>query len=170
MFVPAETYLATILGAQNSPAEATALAPSRLARLQDRIGQQPWSLSRLSLGEIVAMSWACEMSALAAAAGAAADRVLWLNFDRFLEHPARRLSSVFAHLKIEATPNQIGALLAGPELHRYSKAPEHGYDASLRLAVLEHGRRQHAAEISPRPRLDRKAAEFTDIPKNVDND
>jgi hypothetical protein len=169
MFVPAETYLATILGAQNSPAEATALAPSRLARLQVRLGQQPWSLSQLSLGEIVAMSWVCEMSALAAAAGAAADRVLWLNFDRLLEHPARRLSSVFAHLKIEATPNQIDALLAGPELRRYSKAPEHDYDASLRLTVLENGRRQHAAEICRGLDWINKAAEFTDLPKNVDN-
>jgi hypothetical protein len=165
MFVPAYTYLATILGAQNSPAEARTLAPSRLARLQTRIGQQPWKLSQLSLGEIVAMSWACEMSALAAAAGAAPGRVLWLNFDRFLANPASGLSSVFAHLKIEATPNQIDTLLAGPELRRYSKAPEHDYDASLRLTVLEHGRRQHAAEVSRGLDWLRKAAAgFSMIP------
>ena len=170
MFVPAETYLATILGAENSPAEARALAPSRLARLQGRVGPQPWSLSQLSLGEIVAMSWVCEMSALAAAAGAAANRVLWLNFDGFLKNPASGLASVFAHLKIEATPNQIDALLAGPELRRYSKAPEHDYDASLRRAVLENGRRQHPAEISRGLDWINRAAEFTDIPKNVDND
>jgi hypothetical protein len=170
MFVPAETYLATILGAQNSPTEATALAPNRLARLQGRIGQQPWALSQLSLGEIVAMGWACEMSALAAAAAAAPDRALWLNFNRFLEDPAGALSSVLDHLKIEATPGEIDALLAGPELRRYSKAPEHDYDASLRHAVLERGRRQHVGEISRGLDWLQKAAKFTDIPKNVDND
>ena len=145
------------------------MAPSRLARLQDRIGRQHWTLSRLSPGEIVAMSWACEMSSLAAAVDAAPDRVLWLNFDRFLEKPADALSSVFAHLKIEATPTEISALLAGPELHRYSKAPDHGYNANLRREVLEHGRREHATEISRGLNWIKRTAEFTEILKQVDN-
>jgi hypothetical protein len=148
MFVSTETYLASILGAPNSPTEARALAPSRLARLHRRIGQEHWNLSGMSLGEIVAMSWICEMSALSAAAATAGDRSLWLDFDQFLDDPAASLSAVFAHLGIHAASNEIRALLAGPEMRRYAKAPEHSYDTNLRRAVLAAGRRNHAAEIS----------------------
>jgi hypothetical protein len=170
MFVPAETYLVSILGAPNSPAEAKALAPSRLGRLHRRIGAGRWRLSDLSLGEIVAMSWACEMSTLTAAARVATDRVLWLNFEHLLDGPAASLPRVFNHLAIEVSSKQIDALLAGPEMRRYSKAPEHPYDANLRRIVLEQGRGERATEISRGLAwLKEAAAEFSDIPKQVDN-
>ena len=60
MFVPAETYLATILGGPNSRQEACMLAPSRLKRLQHRLGEEQWKLASLSEGEMIAMGWACE--------------------------------------------------------------------------------------------------------------
>lgn len=170
MFVPAEIYLASILGAPNSPAEGKALAPSRLDRLHRRIGQERWKLSDLSPGEIVAMSWATEMSTLAAAAAAGTNRVLWLNFERLLDDSAASLSCIFNHLEIEALPNDIDALLAGREMRRYSKAPEYAYDANLRRAVLEQGRREHSAEIDRgHAWLQEASAEFSDIPKQVDN-
>jgi hypothetical protein len=166
MFAPAEAYLAGILGAPHSPAEATALAPSRLARLHRRLGEIRWILSELSLGEIVAMSWACEMSALTGADASAGDRIFWLNFDDFLDRPAALLSAIFNHLQIEATSKELDALLAGPEMHRYSKAPEHSYDTNLRRAVLAEARRDHAAEISRGLAwLQKAAVKFSLIPE-----
>jgi hypothetical protein len=148
MFVPAETYLATILGAVNSPKEARMLAESRLNRLHTHIGGEQWRLAALREGEMVAMSWACEMTALAAAAKEAHEPVLWLNFDRFLDEPAASLASAFRHFGIESGPAEIDAIISSPERHRYAKAPEHAYDSSLRRRILEQARREQSVEIA----------------------
>jgi hypothetical protein len=143
MFVPAEIYLATILGGPNSRQEAGALGVSRFNRLQKRLGKpiaQP-----ASEGELIAMSWACEMSALAAAPPS--DRIFWLDFDQFLADPASLLARCFNHLGIEASGEQIAAILAGPDMRTYSKAQEYDYDAQLRRDVLDQARAQHGAEI-----------------------
>jgi NAD(P)H-dependent FMN reductase len=96
---------------------------------------------------MVAMSWACEMSALAAAAEAAEGRALWMNFDSFLEDPAAALGSAFAHLGIEAAAAQIRCILSGPDMRRYAKAPEYAYNAELRRDLLNQARRTHTARI-----------------------
>lgn len=147
MFVPVETYLATILGGPNSRKEARMLAESRLRRLHSRLGSERWKLASLSEGEIIAMGWACEMSTLAAATEVAVDRVLWLNFDHLLTETSASLASAFRHLGIAATPTEIDSILAAPELCRYSKGPEHPYDAQLRRDVLHQARREHRSEI-----------------------
>ncbi len=130
------SYLATILGAEHSPAEARALAPQRLSRINRRLGAE-WRLDRMSLGEMVAMSWACETSALVAAVEAAPARALVVDFDRFLDDPAGLLLQAFGHLGAKASDAEVEAILAGPDMRTYSKAPEHAYDAALRRAVLD---------------------------------
>jgi hypothetical protein len=146
MFVPQEVYLATILGAPNSPAEARMLAPLRLKRLNARMGTD-FKLANMSLGEIVAMSWACEMTALAAAAQSGGGRVHWLDFDRFLAAPDSRLAECFAHLGFEAPSSQVANILSGPIMSRYSKAPEYQYDSALRRDVLNQARAAQSGEI-----------------------
>lgn len=148
MFVPPDVYLASILGAPNSPKEARLLAESRLARLHARIGEELWRLADLSEGEMVAMSWACEMTALASAARGAAGRVLWLDFEEFLRNLPDGLASAFAHLGIEISPAQLDAILSGPDLRRYAKAPEHAFDAGVRAEVLSEARAAHGSEIA----------------------
>src|SRR4051794_9619567 len=148
VFAPAETYLATILGAPNSPREARVLAEGRLARLHRHMGEPRWNFRTFSEGEMVAMSWACEMTSLAVAAEVAAERVVWLEVDALLQASAEALGSAFRHFGIEANKRQIDDIVSGPELRRYSKAPEHAYDASLRRDVLDRARREHAEEIS----------------------
>ena len=146
MFVSPESYLATILGGPVSRQEAITLTPDRLRRLHRRIGAEVWRAETLSEGERLALGWACEMSALAQTAGAARERTLRVNFDDFLTDPAT-LSNVFRHFDIDATAAEVGAILSGPEMRRYSKAPEYAYDAALRLDVLNEARIQHASEI-----------------------
>jgi hypothetical protein len=149
MYVSPESYMATLLGGPNSRQEARILAPNRLLRLHRRIGADPWQLASLSEGEILSLSWACEMSALAQAAmsGDAMARVLRLDFDRFLASPAPLLSSVLRHFDLQGRPDELPAILAGPHMHRYSKAPDHAYDAALRREVLNAARSTHGAEI-----------------------
>jgi hypothetical protein len=147
MFVPPARYMGTIFGGPNSRREAQILARGRLQRLHRRMGQVIWRLADLSEGETVALGWACEMAALMRAAEIAGQRALWVNFDAFLERPAARLLEVLRHLGIDATPQQAQGIADGPDLQRYSKAPEHAYDAALREDVLRSAQTVHAKEI-----------------------
>ena len=161
MYVSPESYIATILGGPNSRQEAKILAPSRLLRLHRRIGRETWPLASLSEGEVLALSWACETSALAHAAAFDPSRVFRLDFDRFLANPAPLLYSVFRHFDLEAASSEVHAILEGPDMRRYSKAPEHAYDAALRRDVLNEARAAHGAEIRRGlVWLDRAAAQF----------
>lgn len=147
MYVSPESYMATILGGPNSRQEARALAPSRLRRLHRRIGGEVWQLPLLSEGEVLALSWTCEISALAQAANSGGKRVFRVNFDQFLANPGPLLSAVLGHFGLESSANEVRAIVEGPEMRRYSKAPEHGYDAALRRDVLNAARAAHGAEI-----------------------
>jgi hypothetical protein len=143
MFVPAETYLASILAGPNSRQEARLLGAARYARLSKRLGKpiaQP-----ASEGELIAMSWACEMRALSAAD--AQDRVLRLDFDQFLADPQNTLAACFRHFGIAASDDEVRTILAGPDMRTYSKAQEYDYDAKLRHDVLNQARREFGGEI-----------------------
>ncbi len=146
LYVSAESYMATILGGPNSRQEAKILAASRIDRLHRRLGHEEWRSTSLSEGEILAMSWACEMSALAEAIAVAHQRILRIDFDRFLDDPSTLLD-VFRHFGVAASSDEVRAILAGPEMRRYSKAPQFAYDTELRTAVLNEARALHAAEI-----------------------
>jgi hypothetical protein len=101
------------------------------------------------------------MSALAHAADFDRKRVFRLDFDRFLLDPAPLLYSVFRHFDLEAASGDVHAILGGPEMRRYSKAPEHAYDAALRRDVLNAARAAHGSEIRRGlVWLDRAAAQF----------
>ncbi|HEX3395673.1 MAG TPA: hypothetical protein VHS76_03160 [Steroidobacteraceae bacterium] len=165
MFVSPESYIATILGGPNSRQEAKLLATNRLRRLHRRIGDEIWQLADLTEGEVLALAWACEMSALAQAAEPSARRrVCRVDFDRFLDDPAALLLSVLQHFDVPATATEVEAILKGPDMRRYSKAPEHAYDAALRREVLNHARAMHAAEIRRGLAwLDRAAARFAPV-------
>lgn len=161
MFVSPESYLATILGGPNSRQEAKVLTPARLRRLNRRVGREAWRLASLGEGEAIALGWACETSALAEAARQAGQRVFRLDFDKFLDDPKSHLAAAFRHLDVEASERELTDILDGPDLQRYSKAPEHAYDAELRRAVLNEARATHAAEIARGLAwLDKAAAEF----------
>jgi hypothetical protein len=147
MYVSPESYLATILGGPNSRQEAQLLTPGRLRRLHRRVGRDAWRLESLSEGEAVALGWACEMSALAVAQQAAGERAMGLDFDQFLLRPRALLSDALRHFEIDATPGEVDAIIAGPDMRRYSKSPEHAYDAALRVEVLNEARATHSAEI-----------------------
>jgi len=164
MYVSPESYLATILGGPNSRQEAQRLAPERLRRLQRRLGSDAWHPGNLSEGETLAVAWACEVCALAHAAGRAKERILWVDFDEFLADPGPRLLAALRHLKIGASADEVAAILRGPLMGRYSKAPEHAYDTALRREVLDQARALHGAEISRGLAwLDRAAVEFAPL-------
>ena len=159
MFATAVNYLRGILGGENSRVEARALAPARLQRLTQNLltrpvstGLSPADTSQSgpvprSEGELIAMSWLCEMSTLYLAAGGRDTQVHWLDFDAFLQDPSARLTRIYNALGIAPTDGEIHALLSGPLMRQYSKAPEHAYDPDLRREVLLSADWNHAPEI-----------------------
>ena len=138
------TYLRTILAGPASRQESLALAASRQARLERRLRA---SLACRSEGERIAMGWLCETLALHAIAEGAPDRVLWLDFDRLLLEPAATLRHAFARFGARPGDIDVEALAGGPLMTRYSKAPEHAYDAGLRRRLLDQAEREEAVEV-----------------------
>lgn len=164
MTVKPEPYLATILGGENNHIDIRGQAPGRLRRLHARLGEPRWRLSEMSFGEMAAMSWANDMATLMAAAEASPNRVLWLDFDAFLQTPAEHLALSLRHLGREVTDTEAEALAAGPAMRRYAKAPEHAYDAGLRKAVLDQARAARGADLKDgRAWLERLHARAPDV-------
>ena len=145
LFTSAPVYLRAILAGENSRAETRAMAPSRLARLTHRLGR---ALTPPHCeGEWIAMSWLCEMTALGETAQRCPAQVQWMDFEAFLLEPAPALTQALTWFGVPASREWIDTVLAGPLMHRYSKAPEHAYDPQLRQAVLAQAEREHGAEV-----------------------
>ena len=145
LFTRAPVYLRAILAGANSRAETRAMAPSRLARLTHRLGRALTPPHRE--GEWIAMSWLCEMTALGETAQRCPAQVQWMDFEAFLLEPAPALTQALTWFGVPASREWIDTVLAGPLMHRYSKAPEHAYDPQLRQAVLAQAEREHGAEV-----------------------
>jgi hypothetical protein len=147
VFAKPYNYLCGILAGPNSRIESRALATSRSLRLTRRLGGI-FHAETCSEGEQVAMSWLSEMIALHQAALRFPSQVKWVDFDVFLREPLSELGAIFHALDVEVSSAQLAALLAGPIMRQYSKAPEYAYDAALRVEVLQSADREHAAEIA----------------------
>ena len=143
MFISVRTFLAALLDGAMSDIESQ--TASRWERLQRRLNHA--ALPPASPGEVVAMSWLCEMLALSAAAERFHDRTHWIDFDSFLATPAAGLIRGVEHLRNAAPPSLVEEVLAGPLMQRYAKKLEAGYDAALRRKLLQQAEAKHGSEI-----------------------
>ena len=85
--------------------------------------------------ELAAVAWACEMTALEAAADAMADRqIAWADFDVMLEDMPAELARVASFFGFDA--EEVPASATGPLMSRYSKALEYDYSAGLRRELI----------------------------------
>jgi hypothetical protein len=147
VFAQPLAYLQGILAGPNSRVESRQLAPLRLRRLAQRLGEGGWRPDPHSEGEQIAMSWLCEMMPLQEAAQRFGSQVLWVDFDAFLAAPRSTLETILRALGASPAAGETEALVSGPLMHQYSKAPEYAYDAALRRSVLSSATREHGVEI-----------------------
>jgi len=134
MFAQPRSYVASIFAGVNSLKELDALSDSRARRMAGRVR----GLSGNSPAQLAAAAWACEMTALEAAAEAMADRhVQWADFDRLLGDMELSLTQLAQFFGFEASAERIGEIVRGPLMGRYSKALEHDYSPSLRRELIE---------------------------------
>lgn len=145
--VTPETYLATMLSGANL-GDVRNSAPVRLARLERRLGRTAWRLDALSPGELVALSWACDMADFAEAAARFPERIIWVDFDAFLAGPQAGLATALAHLHGAADAGEVARMAGSAYLQRYSKAPEYAYGPELRGQVLAEARAVSGGEIA----------------------
>ena len=134
IFATPHNYVASILAGENSLVELRQLAPSRAQRLSRRVSAIGAAHSD---AELAAIAWACEMTALEAAADAMPDRHIdWANFDRMLEDMPAELGRVAKFFGFDADEARLRAISAGPLMTRYSKALEYDYSAGLRRELI----------------------------------
>jgi hypothetical protein len=146
MTVTPEAYLAGVLVSPPATGDVRVSATTAMARLHRRLGAEPFTLHRMSLGERTAMVWVCEMLALRAAADAHPEQAHWIDFDSFLAAPEPGLAAALNHLGKSAEPAAIRAVIQGPLMSRYAKGG-HPFDAAKRRALLTSSRQANREEI-----------------------
>lgn len=147
MFAPPAAYMAGMLAGSATRPDLKTSAPRRLVRLHRRLGGDFWRAEALSEGELAALAWACEVVALFDVAGSRAGRVMWLDFEAFLARPYDGLATCLEFLHGSAPTAVLESMINSPDFGRYSKAPDHAYDARLRAQILAAARREHDSEI-----------------------
>jgi hypothetical protein len=139
-------FLGTCLAGENTMKEVMALSAARQRRMADRVQLTPLPDRP---AHHVAAAWACEMTALEAAANALPDGLVqWLEFDQFLADPAKELAGIAEFFGIEAQPDQLSAIVGGPLMRRYSKALEYDYSPQLRLDLIAEATAAHTDDIA----------------------
>jgi len=134
LYASPRRYVASILAGENSVRELEALAPSRAERMAARVHSLPQPRNH---ADLAAAAWACEMTALEAAAEALPDtRILWIDFDQMLGDVGGSVRRISQSLGLEAGMDELDALAASPLLKRYSKALEYDYSPSLRNDLI----------------------------------
>jgi hypothetical protein len=142
VYIKPEVFLAAMLGGPNSQTDLRGFAQMRVRRLKSRLPElQP--LPTLSGGEVAALCWLTETSAIVAAKR----DVLAIDFDQFLGAKEEVLARLCAHLGAAVDAAAVKSALAGGVMDRYAKATEHAYNAETRAAGLVEARSVFATEI-----------------------
>ena len=144
MYAQPRAYIASILAGENSVKELAALGPSRAQRMEERVSGLGGSTS----ADAAATAWACEMTALEAAAEAMHDRTIaWADFDSMLADMANELERVASIFGFDTDPDRLREVATGPLMRRYSKALEYEYSPSLRRDLIAEATASHRADI-----------------------
>jgi hypothetical protein len=157
MYATPANYIASILAGENSVQELRMLAPARAERLRRRVsGLGPAHDD----AQLAAVAWACEMTALEAAAAAMPDRqVEWADFDWMLSAMPEHLGRVARFFGVAPTAAQLETVATGPLMSRYSKALDYEYSAALRRELITETTRKYRQAIDSALAMLRTAAE-----------
>jgi hypothetical protein len=93
------------------------------------------------------MAWLCERASQMRCVRdpVLESRVIDVDFDDFLAHPATQLARIAKHFGLDGA--RTSDVLRGPVMTRYSKAPEHAYSPQLRREVMDSARVEHREQI-----------------------
>lgn len=143
-----ETYITTLLGSDSYVTDLMGGAKPRMKSLIEATGASLAPLHTLSAGEIAAMTYTAEMISMQHAAEVGADRIMRVDFDRYLKRPGETLKNIVAHLGRSVDDQTISDVLANPILGRYSKATDYAFSAGERQERLRASKAANHDEIA----------------------
>lgn len=146
--LPAEPYLAALLGGANSLVDLRGHAPGRMRRLCVRLSAPPAPLHAMSPGELAALGWLAETLSQREALARFPDRVLALDFEALLADIRGVLDRVLAHFGLDPPPGFLEGIATSAVLRRYSKSPELPYAPGEREVGLAESRQRNRGEIA----------------------
>jgi len=154
MYATPRNYVASILAGDNSVEEMVTLAPLRAQRIAGRAFlPQPRNAAEAAAG-----AWACEMTALEAAAETMPNaRLAWADFDAMLGDMPAELARVADFFGFAT--EEVEAIATGPLMGRYSKATEFEYTPSLRRDLIAEAEAANRADIDTALAMLQSAAE-----------
>ena len=141
LYATPRNYIAGILAGENSRKELAGMADMRNQRLASRGMSLPAPRTE---ADLAAAAWACEMTALEAAAR---PNTRWADFDQALGDLHSSLQELAGYLGLPASKEEIEAVAGSPLARRYSKATEYEYSAELRRELLAEAAALHGADI-----------------------
>ena len=141
LYATPRNYIAGILAGENSRKELSGMADMRSQRLASRGMSLPAPRTE---ADLAAAAWACEMTALEAAAPA---NTYWADFDRSLGDLGNSLQELADYFGITASKEEIEAIACSPLARRYSKATEYEYSPDLRRDLLAEAAALHRPDI-----------------------
>ena len=149
LFIPLQSYLATMLKAPGGGLDARHSAPGRLQFLHRHLDDDSLRLYDLDIAETLAMGWIAELARFGQVASlpAIGDRILSVNFEELLVQPGRELSAVRRHLHISDEALDDASVSSSPVMRGYAKSPAHPYTIADRQHDLELSRKKFGAEI-----------------------
>ena len=156
LYATPRNYIASILAGENSVKEMQILAGSRAQRLNARAIYLP---AQNEAG-LAAVAWAAEMTALEAAAEAMTDRpIRWADFDAMLVDIELAIvhTASFFHITFDAA--DVGRIIGGPLMARYSKALEYEYSPNLRRELIGEASERFGPDIDAALAMLKSAAE-----------
>lgn len=148
LFATLQHYIENILAGENSIRLLQLVTPGRVERLRTRCVGFSSDPDHMSDAQKAALGWACEMTSLQQAAQRLGEeRVMWLDFDRFLTEPAEHFLAIARFFGHAADEPVARAICSGALMRRYSKALEYEYSPALRAEILAEARARHGAAI-----------------------
>ncbi|MEO8175729.1 MAG: hypothetical protein ABI626_03625 [Sphingomicrobium sp.] len=165
LYAAPRNYIASIFAGANSIKELERLTGVRAERMAARVAGLP---PLTTLAQRAAAAWACEMTALEAAAAAMGDRQLaWADFDVLLADFGPGLAKLAEFFGFDASLERAKEIVRGPLMSRYSKALEYEYSPSLRRELIEQEVRLQGAAIDDALGMLDAAAEHSPLLANV---
>jgi hypothetical protein len=157
MYATPANYIASILAGENSVKELRMLATVRAERVGRRV---PVLGPAHNDADLAAIAWACEMTALEAAADAMSDRhIEWADFDKMLDDMRPALGRVAAFFGFPEDARQLQRIAQGPLMTRYSKDLGYEYNAGLRRDLIAEATTFDRQNIDAALAMLRRAAE-----------
>ncbi|HEX8936775.1 MAG TPA: hypothetical protein VF776_00770 [Sphingomicrobium sp.] len=161
LYATPANYIGSILAGENSVKELRMLAPIRAQRLERRVTGFDRAAND---ADLAAFAWACEMSALEAAATRMSDRKIeWLDFDRALDDMEAALQRLALSFGFVFDSVRIQAIARGPLMTRYSKDTSYDYSPQLRRDLIDEARMLDRQNIAGALDKLRRAAEKSPV-------